>query len=186
MLARYQRGEIFMLRFSAVLMFLVIASNAAQARDGFEGVKCGADIPTALIGRIQSNEPVVATKGRHKALGLKDLGADEISDSLNAISWSICGSEYMMLVDGHSVVRDVVAVPVHSRRAPEFSGLCQVGGKEAPGVVVAILDNNAGTGSLLPAEAAWKIDETHIRFVKIPTHGLNCPRSGIIAADGGE
>jgi hypothetical protein len=174
-----------MLKFSATLVFLVILSNAAQARDGFEAVKCGADIPTALIGRIQSNEPVVATEGRHKALGLKDLGADEISDSLNAISWSICGSEYMMLVDGHSVVRDVIAVPTHSRRAPEFSGICQVGGKEAPGVVVAILDNSAGTGSFLSAKAAWKIDETHIRFVKIPTQGLSCPRSGIITADGG-
>ena len=37
----------------------------------------------------------------------------------------------------------------------------------------------------LPALSAWKIDQQHAKFVKIPTDGLLCPRSGIYTVDGG-
>ena len=176
-----------MLKLLSTLAFLLLLSGIARAQDGFEKVACGSDIPAALIGKQMSNEPLVATEGRHKALALKELGADEISDRLTTISWLICGSEYMVLVDSHSKVRDVLAIPPHSKSAPEFSGSCRIDGKEQPGIVVAILDGKTGASTdaeaLLAAQAAWKIDEQHSKFVKLATEGLRCPRSGIITAD---
>ena len=72
----------------------LLVTNACGGSDGFTGIKCGSDIPKALIGKRMSNETVVVLEKRHADLGLKDLGADEISDRLNSISWLICGSEY--------------------------------------------------------------------------------------------
>ena len=37
------------------------------------------------------NEKIVVLEEKYKDLGLKDLGASEISDRLNVISWRICG-----------------------------------------------------------------------------------------------
>jgi hypothetical protein len=51
---------------------------------------------------------------RHKDLELKDVGASEISDRLNVISWRICGEEYVLLED-KDVVRDVLKFPKHSK-----------------------------------------------------------------------
>ncbi len=179
-----------MLKLLNTLVFLLLFSGAAQAQDGFEGVVCGSNIPNALIGKQMSNEPVAAIEGLHKLLGLKDLGGDEISDRLNTISWLICGSEYMFLVDNRSIVRDVLPVPPHSKSAPEFSGRCRIDGKELPGIIVAVLDGKAGVpvgkDTFLTAVGAWKIDEKLSRFVKTATEGLRCPRSGIITADGGD
>jgi hypothetical protein len=42
---------------------------------------------------------IVVFEGRHKDLGLKDLGGTEISGRLFLGSWLICGSEYAVLVD---------------------------------------------------------------------------------------
>ena len=158
--------------------------------DGFEAVRCGGDVAKALIGKKMSNETVMVVEKRHQDIGLKDLGADEISDRLNAISWLICGSEYLVLED-RDVVRDVIKVPEHSKAAPQFLGYCQVNGKDA-GLVVAILDNSKGAGeaggtgqAMLPAKVAWKIDEKKGKFVSVPVEGMRCPRSGIITGDGG-
>ncbi|MCE9624348.1 MAG: hypothetical protein K8R69_02670 [Deltaproteobacteria bacterium] len=154
-------------------------------------MKCGADIPKALLGKHLSNERVVVLEGRHKDLGLKDLGADEISDRLNSISWVICGNEYVLLVDAQSVIRDVIPFPPHSKTAPAFSGTCQMKGQDSPDLVVAVLENQEASGNqtgpkaLLPASAAWKIDQKAQKFLKIPTVGLLCPRSGIYTVDGG-
>ena len=41
---------------SAALLF---CGNAAHAADGFATVRCGSDVPKALIGRTMSNERVV-------------------------------------------------------------------------------------------------------------------------------
>jgi hypothetical protein len=38
---------------------------------------------------------------------------------------------------------------------------------------------------LLPAVAAWKIDEKQVKFVELKTEGLRCSRDGIVTADGG-
>jgi hypothetical protein len=63
--------------------------------------------------------------------------------------------------------------------------------------MVAVLDNRAAgsggnsphfspqDGILLPAKAAWKIEENAAKFVALSSTGLSCPRSGIITADGG-
>ena len=61
--------------------------------DGFDSVRCGSDVRKALLGRKMPNEKIVVLEERYKDLGLKDLGASEISDRLNVISWRICGDE---------------------------------------------------------------------------------------------
>jgi len=59
-------------------------------------------------------------------------------------------------------------------------------GKENKDIVVAILDNEKETGaSALTAKVAWKIDETKMKFVRLPVEGLRCQRSGVITLDGG-
>jgi hypothetical protein len=166
------------------LALLLFCAGAFRPLDGFSGVRCGSDIPKALIGRFMRNEKAVVIENRHKNLGLKDLGGTEISKGLFSISWRICGQEYMLLEDSHSVVRDVLSVPEHSKRLPEFIGACQINGTKMSDVIVAILDNEEGMASL-SAKVAWKIDGKRARFIKLSTAGLRCPRDGIITEDGG-
>jgi len=153
------------------------------AADGFESVRCGSDIRKALIGRKTPNERVVVIEARHKDLGLKDLGAEEISDRLNLIFWLICGEEYAVLED-RDVVCDALKVPKHSKESPEFVGSCQLNGKDLPGYALGVLKNEDGA-QMLSAVSAWKIDERQKKFVGLQTDGLRCSRDGIITSDGG-
>ncbi|HYX70706.1 MAG TPA: hypothetical protein VE825_16345 [Terriglobales bacterium] len=183
-----------MLKTRALLILLIIISGKAWARDPFEGIRCGADIPKSLIGKHDSNEPVAALEERHKDLGLKDLGGTEISDRLFLASWQICGSEYELLVNTKSgLIRDVLPFPAHSTASPMYIGLCRSDGKQAPGTVVAVLNNSAGynardeklAGTMLKATAAWTIDESKEKFAKQATENLRCPLGGIVTQDGG-
>jgi len=162
---------------------LLFFSSASYAADGFDSVHCGSDVRHALLGRTLSNDRVVAIEGRHKALGLEDLGASEISDDLSLISWQICGDEYALL-QRKDVVRDVLKFPQHSKESPQFIGSCRIDGREASDTVVAVLKNEAGVTDLAAA-VAWKIDEKKAKFVELATQGLRCPRDGVITTDGG-
>ena len=166
------------------LVLALFCTGHIFAGDGFESVRCGSDVRKALIGKKTTNEPVVAIEGRHKDLGLKDLGADEINDHLNQINWLICGEEYAVLEDG-DVVRDVIKFPKHSKDTPEFSGTCQLNGKDLPGYAIGVLKNEEGVEMLL-ALSAWRIDEKQKKFVELKTEGLRCSRNGIITVDGGK
>ena len=151
--------------------------------DGFDSVRCGSDVRKALVGHKMSNEPVAVLEERHKDLELKDLGASEISDRLSAISWRICGEEFVLLED-KDVVRDVLKFPKHSKESPQFIGSCQSNGQKVPGPAIGVLKNENGV-EILSAAAAWKIDEKQMKFVELQTEGLRCSRDGIITADGG-
>jgi hypothetical protein len=182
--------------FSIVIATMLVSASAAYAGDGFEAVRCGSDIPSALVGKRLSNEPFAVVEGRHRDLSLKSLGGDEITDDLNDASFSICGGEYVLLLGARGKIRDVLAFPAHSRTSPAFTaGNCQRNGKPLGDAVMAVLDNRAAAGStshysgddptLLPATAAWKIDEKFARFVAISPRGVSCPRGRILTADGG-
>jgi hypothetical protein len=164
---------------------LLVCGEAFGAQDGFNVVRCDADIPKALRGRLMPNEAVVTIENRHKDLGLKDLGADELEKGWSLISWRVCGSEFMLIEDDRSIVRDVLRIPPHSKSAPESSGPCRMNGTAVPGVVVAILGKKPG-GADLPATVAWRVDEKEGKFIPLPTAGLLCSRVGIFPADGGE
>jgi hypothetical protein len=162
-----------------------LVNNAFAGSDGFTGIQCGSDIAKALTGKGMSNERVADLEKRHADLGLKDLGASEISDRLSCISWFICGSEFILLQDG-SIARDVLKVPPHSKISPLFIGTCELNGKEGKDIVVAILDNEKQpAASALTAKVAWKIDQNKMKFVSVPVEGLRCPCSGVITSDGG-
>ena len=176
---------------------LLLFCGAAQAHDEFDAVRCGKDIPKALIGHVMIDERVVVTEAKHKDIALVDEGADIINDNLQMVSWKICGGDYNMLVDHKNVIRDVLAFPAHSRATPEFSGLCRIGGKEMTDSVYALLDNKSGFDpnpehhyapndqTLIPALSAWRVDEKRAKFVSVPAKGLMCPRSGLFTLDGG-
>ena len=177
------------------LLGLVLLAGGAQARDAFDAVKCGLDIPKALIGKTMPDGKAVAIEGRHTLIGLKDEGAEEINDNLQMVSWTICGGSFNFLINNNSHIYDVLAFPTHSRQTPEFGGTCTRNGKELPETIYAVLDNKKGfdpdpthhsaAGPPLPALAAWRIDETKRKFVAVPVAGLLCPRIGIITIDGG-
>jgi hypothetical protein len=160
--------------------------SSVYGADGFESVRCGSDIVKALIGRKGSNEPAIKIEERHKDLGLKDLGAEIISEDqgLNLIFWQICGDEYATLEQG-DVVKDALKFPKHSKDTPQFDGSCQVNGKDVSWYAVGVLKKEEGV-AMLQALAAWKIDESRKKFVPLQTEGLRCSRDGIITADGGK
>ena len=173
------------MKISACLVALVyFALGQVSFADEFQKVKCGADIPKAMIGQHSQNERVVVTEKKYHALGLKHLGADEISDRLSSINWLICGTEFIALVDKSGLVSDVLPHPPHSKKSPAFEGICQVKGKDLPDIVFAILDG-AQARDPMPAVTAWKIDQETARFVKISSQGMLCPRSGVYTVDGG-
>jgi hypothetical protein len=163
-------------------MFLATARSASA--DEFQNVKCGGDIPKAMIGQHSPNGRVVDSEKKYQAIGLKNLGADEISDNLSSIGWMICGAEYTELVTRSGRVGDVIQVPPHSKQSPIFSGVCTLNGKQVPGYIFGILDRSKDAENL-PALHAWKIDEKNAKFVKMPTEGLLCAKSGIYTVDGG-
>jgi hypothetical protein len=169
--------------FSMLAWNCQILANVSAA-DLFSKVRCDTDIPKALIGGLMSNEKDVTVEARHKALGLKDLGGSEMTGGLFLSSWLICGNEYQLILDKKSIVRDVLQFPQHSKASPEFIGSCQVNGKKVPGDIVAVLNNQEGAENL-SAKFAWKIDPKTTKFMKLATEGMQCPRSGIITADGG-
>jgi hypothetical protein len=139
-------------------------------------------------------ERVVVIEQRHKSLNLKDLGGTEVSDRLFLVSWSICGSEFELLVNTRiSRIRDVLPFPTHSKSSPEAIGGCHINGNQVPEAIVAVLDNSAGYNArdglqaktLLKAKSAWKIDETRERFESLSTEGLSCPLGTVVTLDGG-
>ena len=168
-------------------MFMLIVplfcSRSIFGADGFESVRCGSDVREALLGRTMANEKIAVLEERHKDLGLKDLGASEISDRLSVISWRICGEEYVLLED-KDAVRDVLKFPKHSKDSPQFIGSCQLNGHDLPGTAIGVLKNENDV-EILPAVSAWKIDDKQMKFVELKIEGLHCSRDGIIIADGG-
>src|SRR5215467_15033488 len=152
------------------LVLPLVCGTRISAADGFDSVHCGSDVRKALVGRKMSNEKTALLEERHKDLGLKDLGASEISDRLSMISWQICGEEYVLLED-KDVVRDVLKFPKHSKESPQFIGSCQLNGHDLPGTVIGVLKNEAGL-EILPVLIAWKIDEKQMKFVKLETEEL--------------
>ena len=127
-------------KFALIVLFSLLVCVQGWAADEFDTIKCGADIPTAMIGKHAPNKRVVVAEARHSNLGLKDLGGTAISHRLFAVSWRICGSENSALVNTEkNLVRDVLPVPPHSLLSPQsfFDG-CHVAGKEIPDAVIAI------------------------------------------------
>src|SRR5215208_1252481 len=112
-----------------MLALLLFCGTGICDADGFDSVRCGADVRKALLGSTMTNEKVSAIEQRHKDLELEDLGGTEISDRLFLISWRICGEEYALLED-KGVVKDVLKFPKHSKDSPQFIGSCQLNGHD--------------------------------------------------------
>src|SRR5438552_14161325 len=148
-----------------VLVLPLVCIRSVCDADGFDSVRCGSDVRKALLGRKMPNEKIAVLEERHKYLGLKDLGASDISDRLAVISWRICGEEYVLLED-KDVVQDVLEFPKHSKDSPAFIGSCRLNGHDIPGTAIGVLKNENGV-QILPAVSAWKIDDKQMKFVEL-------------------
>ena len=173
-----------MTKLACLLAAIYFVTGQFAFADEFQNLKCGTDIPKAMIGKHSSNGTVVESEKKYRALSLKGLGAVEIADGLSSVNWLICGAEYIELIDRHGLVRDALAFPPHSKSEPAFSGICQAKGRDLPDVILAVLDGSTAADTL-PVKTAWKIDQKGVRFVPIPGEGILCPRSGITTLDGG-
>jgi hypothetical protein len=170
-------------KFIFILASIYFAAGQIACADEFQKVRCGGDIPKAMIGQRGPVQRIAVLEKKYAALGLKHMGADEISDRLSSINWMICGAEFMVLERG-GLVSDAEPFPEHSKQSPAFSGLCQSRGKDLPDIYAGVLDG-ASKADLLPVVTAWKIDKQRAKFIKVSGEGLLCPRSGIYTVDGG-
>ncbi len=154
-----------------------MACGSAAAAEGLSGISCGMDIAKALQGRHLPDGPVEATEARRKALGLKDLGGDEL-DWGAEIWWRICGATYVVIADHHSIIRDALKVPAEAGTSLAFQGSCKGGPPDHE--VIAVVEDKPGAAEL-PVKAAWRIDDARQRFVALPAGGMLCPRGdGIV------
>lgn len=172
-------------KLTCLLVAMGLACGQSAFADEFQGLQCGADIAKAMIGKRTANAPIVEIEKKYRAIGLKNLGGDEISDNLSSVSSMICGAEYIELIDRKGLVRDALAFPQHSKTQPAFSGFCQLNGKDLPDVIIAVLDGSAANAPL-PVRTAWKIDQKQAKFVAMPGEGVTCPLTGIYTVDGGK
>jgi hypothetical protein len=165
-----------------------------QGTDAFSNVRCGADVPKALIGGRMPNGASSAIEAAHPTIKLKDLGGSEITDDLFLGGWQMCGAEYQLLVR-RDRIEDAVQLTAHSRRQPAFLGACSASGKRTDNVL-AVLDNPSPRANGQPpyapddttslaALSARRVDSATRRLVAMPTTGLRCPRGGIFTVDGG-
>jgi len=171
------KKEMFLLS----LIVLLFSRNIFCESQGFSAVQCGSDIPKALIGQTMPNERVALIEDKFKNLGLKDLGATEISKRLFLISWRICGDEYVLLEED-DVVNDVLKFPPHSKDFPQFVGECQMNGLDLHDTIIAVLKRDK-TAENLPATIAWRIDKKKAKFLKLNAEEIRCPTSGVTSAD---
>lgn len=141
----------------------------AQPPRNFDGLTCQSSIEHDLVGRQMSNEPVVKIEARYKSLDLKDDGADEISDQLNAIFWHICGDQYVLLMKKDRV-QTALKVPEQYRAKDLIP--CEPTDKTRKGYIIAV-PGKPGAKSI-HADAAWVLDEKQGRFVTLDSTKLEC------------
>lgn len=156
-----------------LLLAVSLSCGTAAAEQGFDGLKCDADIAKALVGRHMPNDKIDVLQARHKDLQLKSLGGDELEWG-NAEWWQICGTTYSLLLDKHDIIRDALKLPTPAGTAV-LEGAC----KGVHGEVIGVVENQAGAADL-PAKAAWRIDNSKKRFVPVPADGLLCSRDGLL------
>jgi hypothetical protein len=174
-------------RIFGILIALLLA-GPARAAELFDTIRCGMDIPNAMIGQRQPNTSIGHLEQRYKSIDLEVIGGFGLTDMLSLTYWRICGTEYVVLTTDKQIT-DAVAFPPRAKNAPDLVGSCLRGGQKIPETVVALLNNPNGLKrtntaqderTFLPAQAAWKIDEKRRKFVKLEVGGLTCPLSDVL------
>jgi quinol monooxygenase YgiN len=169
-----------MLRFILLMLASFLVAGAAIAKDAFDAVTCDGDVAKTLIGASMPNTPVEALEKKYTKIALKDVGGDEVSDTVSYTEWSICGHSYHVL-EKDDAVGDVLAVDTAGTYYGLFSG-CTSGGKTVPSVVfVSLAKDASGAGAKIDLTnrsinggKAWRVDEKKVKFVPMQTEGLTC------------
>lgn len=163
------RPTFFALALVQALALPVLAQ--AQPRS-FDGLSCTSNIEQELAGRTMPNETVAVLESRYKALGLKDVGGDEISDKLSLTTWRICGDQYLLLQQGDRV-KSVLKIPEQYRSSGDVFPCVPVGGKDG-GYIIAV--PGARGKSNRRSVAAWRLDEKALKFNPVQPGVLECER----------
>jgi hypothetical protein len=162
---------------SSLTLIAVLLPSLALA-DGFDRVKCDADVGAALKGAdlALGKRKVPDIENAHKAIQLKYEGGDGVAgDPYGTRFWRICGHEVVTLHDlkkkTEDVVRDVLAVaehPAELRLLPPSR--CKRGAANVDDVL-ALMPRGKAEGT---PQKAWQIDKAKLSFTSIPTEGLKC------------
>ena len=156
--------------FLTAILLAPILALAQTPQKSFDGLSCQSNIEQELQGRQMPNEPVSNTEARYKSLGLKDNGADEIRDQLNAVIWRICGDQYVLL-QKKDRVQAVLKVPQQYRNSGDLIN-CVAQDKAKLGYYLAV----PAKGRPGSAQAAWMLDEKNLKFVAADPAKLECER----------
>lgn len=157
---------------------------SANGGDGFEKVRCDRPIVPALIGaRSDRSTTVGKLKTRRKAIGLLDLGAEELETGVGTINWRICGRNFTVL-DVHDVWKDAIEFPAESAVEPAFSTQsCEVSGQKVDGDFLGVFARAPlNKAQMLPVKMAWRVDLKTHRFVQLPADST-CLSDGIYTRD---
>jgi hypothetical protein len=119
------------------------------------------------------NEKVASIEARHPNLGLKDLGAYEVSDKLFLIIWRICGNQYVLLEQG-TRVKAVLKIPEQFKNSGDAI-ICSPVGDVSSDTIVAV-PSSVQTKTSIRSQAAWRVDEKKVSFVPVTTKPLDCQR----------
>ncbi len=146
---------------------------AAKPPEDWNGIQCGSDIAKALVGRKLHDAPVAETEKKYAPLGLKDLGADEVTEGLNIVAWQVCGAVVLVLTTG-TLVKDALALPVSANKSPPLLSDCTLSGKKLEHVLPLFKSGDDGKAGAV--EQAWAVNLTTQKFVVQETAGLLCHR----------
>jgi len=156
-------------KFAISFLFLSLLSNTLLCSgDEFDKVQCNSDIPKAMLGRYSPNSKVVEIERRHKDIGLKALGADDLgtdNEQFSTVYWMICGNRFIT-IDADNHIRGVMQLAPKINDASEYTGKCKSNNEEIPEFVFALIENKV-------IRNAWKIDKKK-GFIKLDTKELEC------------
>ena len=146
---------------------------AAKPPEDWDGIQCGTEIAKALVGRKMHNLPVAETEKRYAQLSLKDLGADEVAEGLNLVTWQACGEVLLVLTKGTRIL-DALQLPAGAKQSPPVLTTCTLEGKEIESVLPVFKGGEEGKAGKV--EQAWAVRGTPPKIIAQEPAGLVCHR----------
>ena len=167
------------MKFVNIILGVALFFAAIAKADEFSDIKCGQDVPKAVIGKTSASGPVKKIEEAHKDIGLKDLGGDGVAeDPYYLIWWEICGKKYVFITshaDKKNVISDVLEIPPSLSELKESlpGSTCFIKGKKVDGYYLAFLEKES-KGDKLPAKKVWMINQKTFKFKSVSAKNYVC------------
>jgi hypothetical protein len=168
-----------------LLVILSIATSIpapAWASSAFSDLRCGADIPKALIGKkLEPSKPTSKTEEENKSIDLKFLSGDGADGEAYSLGyWRICGKEYVLLSSAKApaVIQAVIEFPERSTDETDvMAGECSYNGNFRVIGIATALAKDAGYkegGDSVLVTKAWEISLSKMKFQPVPGARVHC------------